>query len=71
MPTAISIDTLRAFSSEISGMQKESAATLPDKWTAAALLAGGAIGSHVLKKAVQDWKNGRQMRVQQASYGGY
>jgi hypothetical protein len=70
MPNAIPLDVLRAFSQEV---QKE-AATLPDKWTALALLSGGAVGAHVLKKAVQDWQTGRQMRVQQQAsygYGGY
>ena len=67
MDTPIPLDVLRAFSQEV---QKE-AATLPDKWTAAALLGTGAVGAHVLKKAVKDWQAGRQMRAQQASYGGY
>ena len=67
MPNAIPLDVLRAFSQEV---QKE-AATLPDKWTVAALLGSGAVGAHILKKAVKDWQTGRQMRVQQASYGGY
>lgn len=67
----LSIESFRSFASELVDSPKEAAATLPDKWTAAALLAGGAVGQHVLRKAAQDWKNGRQMRIQQASYGGY
>lgn len=63
----LSLEVLRSFSAEL---QKEGAATLPDKWTAAALVTGGAVGAHVLKKAVKDWQNGRQLRVQQAGYGG-
>jgi hypothetical protein len=69
MPTTpLSLDTLRSFSAEV---QKEAAATLPDKWTAAALMGGGAVGAHVLQKAFKDWKNGRQLRVQQSGYGGF
>jgi len=62
---------LRGFSAEL---QKEGMDPIPESVKTKLLLttgAAGGVGSYILgKRMLEDWKMGRQIRKQNASYGG-